>query len=711
MQRTPLNATLRFVILSSIVLLRAGAQPRPTEVQQNNMVVNRFITSPDGDIYVVSSGTLLRMVRDEGDQWERVAEDVRNASIDPKNSNTLYIVTVTNLLLKTVDRGKSWVKVQNGIPNTKINFIFASSQDSQTLFAGTGAGLYRTTDGGFSWEPTTLTSAVRQFYMNPRVPNYAYALTEEGAVMVSNDSGATWQRSTTGLPIDLVPTGGRTAARSIAAITTLFPVPHKTGYLIAVTADNRPFRSDNHGGSWRYIGTGIDPHTSLTTAYVTDNRVVFGGNKLVQYDGENWSEVPVKTNRFTVGRYVGVAKHPKRDGLLVLFRYTSDREDTSRIAYVDKNGALVGLTYGVLPRSDVLSVHASRLADKAVIFATVHNEAPGRRPFELEEETATYISHDEGYSWEFLTSPECGYSIIARPGQPNEVWMLSSFKRTIWDKIGSCILRSWDGGLTWQKARGTLFETNDDLVSKIAFDPVDKTLLYYTAGVNDYHLYRYKYSQTAPEGQTVRLNVFGGDIVVCGERSKILYAGVGQLSTDGGWTWTDKSQALTKYIERNFAKTYRRTDFTLLSCVNSTIRIAIHRGRSSFQEGRSQIIVSSDLGDTWAVLYSFPSNEELMRIFVDSERPNEMFAVTAVFDARGNLSVVRVLETNDFGATWRVIFSRALDRDDRNHASDIVRSVAQLVSKGGRSIFLGGRIGLWRSDDEGRSWSRLGGVR
>jgi photosystem II stability/assembly factor-like uncharacterized protein len=84
--------------------------------------------------------------------------------------------------------------------------------DPTILFAGTDAGLYRSGDGGQSWDALASpfsNSAVQELAMAPNDPAILYAATDVG-VYRSGDGGASWGL----LGID---------RRSPRALRTLFP--------------------------------------------------------------------------------------------------------------------------------------------------------------------------------------------------------------------------------------------------------------------------------------------------------------------------------------------------------------------------------------------------------------------------------------------------------------------------------------------------------
>lgn len=698
--------------VSSVAVGQSAVSPSPA-------FNNRVISSREGSVYVVNQNTLFRMQRDEGDVWERIAEDVEFASFDPRNDKIIYRVNTDNLATKSLDGGEKWISINNGLPRAKINFITVSPVNSDEVFAGTELGLYKTSDAGFSWEPTLLRSAILSFYINPMNLAIRYALMGDGSIVVSTNKGDTWTRSDTGLPSELIRERGKPPVRITVKVLKLFFIDHGKTYLLATTPGNGLFRSDDNGESWRRSDAGLNQSARFWLIYIGDSEVVIAGTAVARSnDGVNWTSLPILTTRFAPSAFEGIVRHPKSDGFLVLFRYPQDsQEGAARIGYLDKTGFLVGLNYGLLPRSNISSIWAGQFAGRRALFATVSNSTPTREggarsvkngtyyfvSGKYNVETGTYFSINDGFSWEYLLSSECGNAIAARRGNPKDLWMYGD---------GPCLLRLQGEGLSGVKALGTRFQAANDSVSKIVFDPVDKGLLYYAAGVNQNSLYRYRYNPTSNEGQSVDLNLSAADIVVCEDNPKLILAGVGKFSTDGGWTWVNKSAALQQYLTRNYGEGYRRGDLRLLSCRANEFRVLVYHYDSQLQSEAFWVMKSSDRGDTWEIASSYSG--QLRRVSVNPDDSRNMFAVVQIFVKSGfstRSDAIKVLETKDSGDTWQEIYSYKLTKDDEYNENKIVNVVRQVKVDSGRSLFVGGLIGLWRSDDEGKSWYRLGGIR
>ncbi|MDJ0571522.1 MAG: YCF48-related protein [Pleurocapsa sp. MO_192.B19] len=140
----------------------------------------------DGSIYLGSmqgtgKGSILKST-DGGLNFSVVgnvnSQPVVYLAISPNFAadKTLY-AGVKDGVYKTVDGGKTWQPAGNGIPSMQQESKLAISPNykiDQTVFAGTTAGLFVTRDGGESWDKLTGTTASEDGYVEAVAisPNY-----------------------------------------------------------------------------------------------------------------------------------------------------------------------------------------------------------------------------------------------------------------------------------------------------------------------------------------------------------------------------------------------------------------------------------------------------------------------------------------------------------------------------------------------------------
>lgn len=72
----------------------------------------------------------------------------------PLDSGTVYFGADGGRFFASTDHGQTWQLRAGGLPpSVTIQAVSASHGDAGVLLAGTGEGLYRTTDGGARWSP------------------------------------------------------------------------------------------------------------------------------------------------------------------------------------------------------------------------------------------------------------------------------------------------------------------------------------------------------------------------------------------------------------------------------------------------------------------------------------------------------------------------------------------------------------------------------
>lgn len=187
-----------------------------------------------GEVWVrnsVSVGTGIFKTTDGGDNWRFLglpkSERIGKIVIDPKNSGVVYVAVLGALwsasedrgLYKTGDGGKTWNKILYVDANTGCTDVAIDPQETNVLYAsmwqfrrypwaftsgGPGSGLYRSTDGGKTWDRVKAGLPEGELgrialAVAPSRPNVVYAVVEakKSALYRSDDMGKTWTQAST----------------------------------------------------------------------------------------------------------------------------------------------------------------------------------------------------------------------------------------------------------------------------------------------------------------------------------------------------------------------------------------------------------------------------------------------------------------------------------------------------------------------------------
>lgn len=177
---------------------------------------------------------------DAGSTWNTTTDElpqigVSGIAIDPDNSNIIYIATgdddagdsLSAGVFKSTDGGVTWNQTGLNPSNspTRMNEIYIDPTNSNTLWVSTSSGIFKTTDAGDSWE-SKLTGDFLDLKLKPGDSEILYAATAD-RFFRSTDSGENWDRISTGLP--------STSARFVIGVT---PANPEVIYVLSASVDN-----------------------------------------------------------------------------------------------------------------------------------------------------------------------------------------------------------------------------------------------------------------------------------------------------------------------------------------------------------------------------------------------------------------------------------------------------------------------------------------
>jgi photosystem II stability/assembly factor-like uncharacterized protein len=196
------------------------------------------------------------------DQWSQIGPfggPVTALAFDPTDPDAVYASTYTNGVFRSTDGGQGWAPSNVGLASRGVLSLAHDPFAPGTLYAGSYAGLSKSTDGGASWGATGFTGAVNQVVAPAAPVGGLYVLTSAYQIERSTDGGASWREVPTPLPstiFESLAVDPRSADTLYLANPGYSP---STPYLgVAKTTDG--------GATWRQLATGLpvfDPYTYL----------------------------------------------------------------------------------------------------------------------------------------------------------------------------------------------------------------------------------------------------------------------------------------------------------------------------------------------------------------------------------------------------------------------------------------------------------------
>jgi photosystem II stability/assembly factor-like uncharacterized protein len=214
--------------------------------------VMAFAVDPRNTMVVYAAGHDLGVVKSEdgGVSWKRAdigvfGTDIHALALSPKNPDFVYVFSVDNGVFRSKDGGLTWKRMDDGPENPGVRaFAYAAVQtdmdksmntdnwglllagtsgglfqsfscfcgwtkttsefdattiyslaaEGETLYAATKDGLFKSADLGKGWEKLSPTGRFAAVATDPLNPSRVFAATEDAAVWLSDDAGASWTR-------------------------------------------------------------------------------------------------------------------------------------------------------------------------------------------------------------------------------------------------------------------------------------------------------------------------------------------------------------------------------------------------------------------------------------------------------------------------------------------------------------------------------------
>ncbi|MGE3617544.1 MAG: glycosyl hydrolase [Gemmatimonadales bacterium] len=630
-----------------------------------------YVAAATGGIWKTTNGgiTINPVFDNEG------SGSVGAVAISPKDANLVWAGTGENNnrqtsswgdgVYKSTDGGKSWKRM--GLTESRqIAKIVVDPVDPDVVYvaalgdlwkAGGERGVYKTTDGGLTWNrvlDTGLDAGATELVMDPTNNKVLYAASYQrrravwgmngggpaSGIWKSSDAGRTWTRLASGLPEGSMGRIGLALWQKDPSVVYARIEHEKEGGV---------YRSDDAGATWRKMGT-------------TNPRPMYFG--IIRVDPANDLRV------YVIGLNVLVSD----DG---------------------------GKTFRTIDEKIHVDFHAMWINPADPDFLMIGGDG------------GVGISRDKGEHWMWLPHLPVGqfYHVgydnetpfnVCGGLQDNNTW------------CGPSAVRSKDGSSNdeWFVAQG-----GDGFVGLI--DPTNSRVIY--AESQDGNVVRTDKvtnerksirPDVAPGEKALRWN-WDTPFIISPHDPHTLYLGANRLyrTTDQGRSWQAISPDLTLGLDRDTAE--------IMGLKGKDIRIARHDGVSAYgtlfsvAESRmkkgllyagsddGQVNVSRDGGTTWSnVTSKIPGAPKWA--YVSKVEPSKFAegTVYVTFDGHrmGDYGTY-VYASTDYGASFKSISANL-------PAGVVIRSITE-DTRNADVIYAGAETGLFVTTDRGKSWTRI----
>ena len=629
----------------------------------------------------VASGGVWRTTN-AGTTWEPVFDSEGSYSIgcvtiDPHDPNVVWVGTGENNsqrsvsygdgVYKSLDGGSTWKNM--GLKESEhIGNIVVDPRDANVVWvaaqgplwrSGGDRGLYRTTDGGATWERVLHISddtGIAEVRLHPEDPDTILASAyqrrrhtwtlinggPESGLHKSTDGGKTWREIKTGLPD--VDKGRMGLCFSPADPDVVY------GVLDAARDEGGTFRSTNRGETWEkrsdhapggdYYNEFICDPDNVDRVYSMDTwmQVTHDGGKTFVHVGEKFKHVdnhalwinPDDPRHLRAGCDGGVYETFDRGATWVYF----------------ENLPIMQFYRVTVDNSEPFYYIYGGTQDNATLGGPTRSRNPGG------------ITNED---W-FITVFGDGFKTVVDPEEPNLVYSQWQY-----------------GGLVrHDRATGEIVDIQP---------------------------------QPAPGEDPYRWNWDAPIIVSPHSRTRLYFAAQKLFrSDDRGNTWRAVSEDLSRGIDRDSLEVMGRIwgpDAVHKSVSTSVYGNAVALSESPMVEGLifvgtddGQIHITADGGETWRVEGSFPGVPAKTYVAELEASQHDADTVYATFDnhKQGDFDPY-VLKSTDRGRSWSSIRGDLPD-------GEIAWTIAQDHVEE-QLLFLGTEFGLYVTIDEGEHWIAL----
>ena len=449
-------------------------------------------------VFYVSTNKGLFVSNDEGLTWSlKFKSPTGTLVVHPNNPDVLYIASGVKGVNKSTDGGKTWYEANNGLPRVQskpehtdnYSVLLINPLSPNTLYVanstwGMGGGVYKSINGGNSWEKITkwqtlgflegniekswldISKRVNTLAIDPDNPKRLFAGTSR-YIYRTEDQGETWEQ----LISTKVEENGAWTHRGINVFGGTLAVivdPSNSDYIYIGTADHGLVKSTDGGKSWLTTVTGMKYKGNIFDIVISKSnpKTIFAINA----EGFKKSSVCKSTDRGE--SWYQVDKGLPND---TLFYSLSMHHSDEHILYVGGSKGVFKTTNGGIYW---FSVNVG-LENAGAVKKLITNPANTETLFAATDK-GIYKTVDGGSKWWRLHNSLLPMNITSLAINPQNTDIIYAGSISKYENEGG-LFKSLDGGKTWIRCLPL------SRVDAIALLPSNPSVIYAVANDTNYH--------------------------------------------------------------------------------------------------------------------------------------------------------------------------------------------------------------------------------
>ena len=641
-----------------------------------------------GTYYMGATGGGVWKTTNYGQTWQPIGDDafetpsIGAIDVNESNPDIVYVgtgsqgirsnVIVGRGMYKSTDAGESWRFV--GLRNTgQLGAVESHPQNPDIVYVaalgspsgpGPDRGVYRTRDGGATWEKVLFVSDSTGFVdlaLNPHNPDEIYAAAwrgerkpwtiisggAEGGIWKTLDGGDTWTKLTNGIPGPIIGKIGIDIARSMPnRVYALIEAPGEQGGL---------YRSDDSGATWTM--TTNEPKNLLDRPFY-------------------YTRITVDPNDANTVFVNNVAFWRSTDGGTSFHRRPTPHSDNHDL-WIDPNDSRV------MVQGNDGGGNVSR--DGGDTWSTQHNQATAE----------LYNVHVDDRFPYWLYSGQQDNSSIGVPSLPPTQWSPDALQAW-WDQVGGCetgpvVPKPQDENVVYTNCKGQ-FSVYDRRHGQERNYWVGAQYIY---GHNPADL-KFRLQRTTP-------------IAVSPHDPGTVYYGSQFLhrTRDNGVTWETISPDLTanesdKQVVSGAPITRDVTGEEFYSTIYAIAESPVQPGVIWVGSNDGPVHVSRDAGRTWTNVTprGLPPGGRVQTVEPSPHDPARAFV--AVYRHLLDDWQPYIYRTNDYGATWTRL-TTGMNGIPSDYPTRVIREDPERRGL----LYAGTEFGMYASFDDGAHWQSL----